>query len=299
MGKRLIQDIKRKEIIKELLEKFKKKEFKKRYLVEGERSERIWHRGEIIGAHLYCFPIVPRTMEVAKEYIERSYILGQTPYSGTVFTAQTLTQAEGRYRRKWYASLGGLWFSFILYPEVESPYINLYPLAIGIACCEALREMGVYACIKWVNDLMFDKYKVGGILGETYLSSKKETYLIFGIGINVNNTLPMSLDIPAISLREIRGGELNVDFLLALTLIKLIWYTSLVREAEIKGKAYELINKWFKYRWPLGKRLYYAQDLKKEEKKEVKILGLDPYGGLVLHFCETKEVQIVYSGELT
>jgi len=294
----LIRDREREIILKNMVQKLKKEEFEKRYAKEKE-AERILRRGEMIGANLWCYHSVTRTMEVAKKYIENCYTLRQTPYSGTVFIAQTVNQAQGRYNRKWYALPGGLWFSFILYPEVESPYIHLYPLSLGIACCEALREIGINVCIKWVNDLIFNRHKVGGILSETYISSRKETYLIFGVGINVNNSFPSTLDIPAISLKKITGKALNIDLLFPLILIKLIWYVGLVHEAELKKETQEIIEMWLKYTNILGQKMYYAEDLKIDKKREVEILGLDPFGGLIVRFCDTERVETLYSGELT
>lgn len=294
----LIRDREREIILKNMVQKLKKEEFEKRYAKEKE-AERILRRGEMIGANLWCYHSVTRTMEVAKKYIENCYTLRQTPYSGTVFIAQTVNQAQGRYNRKWYALPGGLWFSFILYPEVESPYIHLYPLSLGIACCEALRETGINVCIKWVNDLIFNRHKVGGILSETYISSRKETYLIFGVGINVNNSFPSTLDIPAISLKKITGKALNIDLLFSLILIKLIWYVGLVHEAELKKETQEIIEMWLKYTNILGQKMYYAEDLKIDKKREVEILGLDPFGGLIVRFCDTERVETLYSGELT
>jgi len=294
----LIRDREREIILKNMVQKLKKEEFEKRYAKEKE-AERILRRGEMIGTRLWCYHSVTRTMEVAKKYIENCYTLRQTPYSGTVFLAQTVSQAQGRYARKWYALPGGLWFSFILYPEAELPYIHLYSLVLGIACCEALREIGVNVYIKWVNDLVFNKHKVGGILGETYLSSQKETYLIFGIGINVNNSFPSTLDVPAISLKEIMGKELNIDLLFSLILIKLIWYVGLVHEAEARKETQEIVDVWLKYSNILGQKVYYAEDLKIDKKREIEILGLDPYGGLIVRFCDTERVETLYSGELT
>ncbi len=294
----LIRDREREIILKNMVQKLKKEEFEKRYAKEKE-AERILRRGEMIGANLWCYHSVTRTMEVAKKYIENCYTLRQTPYSGTVFIAQTVNQAQGRYNRKWYALPGGLWFSFILYPEVESPYIHLYPLSLGIACCEALREIGINVCIKWVNDLIFNRHKVGGILSETYISSRKETYLIFGVGINVNNSFPSTLDIPAISLKKITGKALNIDLLFYLILIKLILYVGLVHEAELKKETQEIIEMWLKYTNILGQKMYYAEDLKIDKKREVEILGLDPFGGLIVRFCDTERVETLYSGELT
>jgi len=45
--------------------------------------------------------------------------------------------------------------------------------------------------------------------------------------------------------------------------------------------------------------VYYAEDLKIDKKREIEILGLDPYGGLIVRFCDTERVETLYSGELT
>lgn len=298
MGRSIIRNPQREETIQKNLAFLKQQEFKRRYLQTGEKAERIWQRGEIVGAHLYCYASAHRTMDIAKQYIDRMHNHGQIPYSGTVFVAEELTQARGRYKREWYAPHGGLWFSYMLFPEVESPYLHLYPLVTGIACCEALRDMGIEAKLKWINDLMFAGRKLGGILGETYFSPSKEAYFIFGIGINVNNSLPRGLKHMAISIKEITKKEMEIDHILGLTLVKLIWYIGLLHEAEIAGNTNEIIEIWRQYSDSLGREAIYGEDLIKEKGEKVRILDIDPYGGLIIRSCKTKDIRTVYSGEL-
>ncbi|MCD6319778.1 MAG: biotin--[acetyl-CoA-carboxylase] ligase [Candidatus Desulfofervidaceae bacterium] len=298
MGRGITRNLKREETIQGNLALLKQQEFNNRYSQIGERAERIWRRGEILGAYLYCYSSAHRTMDIAKQYIDRAHNHGQIPYSGTVFIAEELTQARGRYKREWFAPHGGLWFSYILFPEVESPYLHLYPLVTGIACCEALRDMGIEVKLKWINDLMFAGRKLGGILGETYFSPSKETYLIFGIGINVNNFLPEVIKHLAISIKEITKEETDLDAILCLTLVKLIWYIGLLHEAEIVGDTREIIEIWRQYTDSLGREAIYGEDLIRRKGEKVEILDIDPYGGLVIRSCKTKDIRTVYSGEL-
>jgi len=298
MGRSIIRNLQREEIVKKKLFYFKQQEFRRRYSQLGEKAERVWRRGEIIGAQLYCYLSAHRTMDIARRYIEHAYTQGQIPYSGAVFVAEELTQARGRYKREWLAPYGGLWFSYVLFPEVESPYTHLYPLITGIACCEALREIGIEVKLKWINDLIFAGRKLGGILGETYFSPSKEVYFIFGIGINVNNSLSEILKHIAISIKEITKKETDIDTILCLTLAKLIWYIGLLHEAEIVGNTKEIIEIWRKYTDSLGRQAIYGEDLTSGRGERVEILDIDPYGGLVIRPCKTKDIRIVYSGEL-
>ena len=297
MGRNIIRDKNREKLLKHILKEVKIKELEKRKKM-GKEAEIIWRRGEMIGSHLYCYSLAHRTMTLAKEYIERSYLNGRVPYSGTVFIAEMLTEAKGRYQRDWYASLGGLWFTLLLYPEIDPPYIHLYPLVVGIACCEALREIGIKAYIKWVNDLIVDNYKIGGILTETYISSHKEAYLLFGIGINVNNKIHPNLDIPAISVKNVIGRSYNIDFFFCLIIVKLIWYIGLLHDAEIKKDTKEIIKLFTEYSNTVGRIVYYGEDLKKNRGELVEVLDIDSYGGLNIRFCQKGEIATVYTGEL-
>ncbi len=298
MGLIPLRDPDKEIILKAQYEALKPQALAKRITTYGKGAKRIWRRGAFIGHKLFYFKQAIRTMELAKEYVTTTSKKGQVPYSGTVFMAETLLRAKGRYTRKWFAPKGGLWFSLLIYPEVDTPYIYLYPLVAGIACCEALREIGVKATLKWINDLLYNGRKIGGILTETFFSPQKDPYLILGIGINLNNTLPTFLKNTAISAKEITGKEIDIDLFFCFTLLKLIWYIGLLHEAEIQKNTKGIIDIWRQYTDSLGRKAIYGEDLTKEKGEEVEILGINPYGGLILRFSKTQEVQTVYSGEL-
>lgn len=285
--------------LQELLKTFKVKELKLFYKKEGERARHIFQRGEMIGHRIYCYRVLDRTMDEAKRYINILEKQGLTPYSGTVFLAKTLLCGYGRYRRPWYATKGGLWFSVLLYPEVEMPYFNLYPLAVGIACCEALSEMNIPVHLKWVNDLMVNGKKLGGILSETYYAPiSKDPYLILGIGINVNNTdFPISLKGKAISIRQILGKEVDLDTLFIFTLIKLIWYIGLLHYTEVKGDSQPIIKAWLSYTDTIKRNVIHGEDLEKSYGTKAKAIGIDFDGSLILELPQRGK-KIVCSGEI-
>ncbi len=281
--------------LKEELDDLKKRELERH---QGGAKE-VLRRGGMIGHRIYFYHILDRTMDEAKRYVNVLERQGLTPHSGTVFLAKMLLCGHGRYMRPWYAPMGGLWYSILLYPEVDIPYFNLYPLTVGIACCEAISEVNIPVRLKWINDLMVDGKKLGGILSETYYSPiRKDPYLIFGIGINVNNTdFPMPLKDKAISLRQILGRKIDLNSLFISTLIKLIWYIGLLHSVEAKGSTKPLIKAWINYTDSIKRRVIYGEDLESSSGEEARVVGIKPDGGLILELTGGRR-RIVYSGEI-
>lgn len=69
-----------------------------------------------------------------------------------------------------------------------------YPVKAGEAVSKALAEIyGAEFEIKLPNDILLNKKKVCGILLEG-VPHDDDFYIIFGIGINLNNHLPSDLD---------------------------------------------------------------------------------------------------------
>src|SRR5574342_298733 len=86
----------------------------------------------------------------------------------TCITAEEQTAARGRQEKKWIAPRGCSSLYLTLYftvPE-NAPYIPNLGQIMALACAELLQEMQIPAQIKWPNDLLIHKKKVGGILTE-------------------------------------------------------------------------------------------------------------------------------------
>ncbi|KCZ76268.1 biotin-[acetyl-CoA-carboxylase] ligase, partial [Anncaliia algerae PRA109] len=96
----------------------------------------------------------------------------------------------GRGRTNWYSSKGTLTFSYAI--KHNQKY-----LAILTNIKETLSDLGVKIEIKWPNDILINKFKIGGVLIEKYMN-----YNIIGIGINLYNT-----NYP--SIKELTGILLN------------------------------------------------------------------------------------------
>jgi BirA family biotin operon repressor/biotin-[acetyl-CoA-carboxylase] ligase len=84
-------------------------------------------------------------------------------------------------------------------------------LLASVALCEAAREAGVEAAIKWPNDLLVGGRKVAGILTEMAADPDRVQWVVIGMGVNLNAAaadLPPELRDDATSLAAARGGPL-------------------------------------------------------------------------------------------
>ena len=107
---------------------------------------------------------------------------------GTVVLAGHQTQGRGRLGRSFHSPQGGgVYLSLLLRPQCPPEQLMHLTCAAGIAACDAIDAVsGFRPGIKWINDLVADSRKLGGILTE--LSIDPQTglvnYAIIGIGIN-------------------------------------------------------------------------------------------------------------------
>ncbi len=131
---------------------------------------------------LHYLPTVDSTNTYAKT------LARQGAPSGTVVIAGCQTGGRGRLGRSFSSPEGlGLYFSAILRPACKPEQLMHLTCAAGVAAAQAVEAaFGIVPGIKWTNDLVCGKRKLGGILTE--LSISPETglvdYAIIGIGIN-------------------------------------------------------------------------------------------------------------------
>jgi BirA family biotin operon repressor/biotin-[acetyl-CoA-carboxylase] ligase len=139
---------------------------------------------------------------------------------GAVSACDAQAAGRGRFGRVWEAPAGAaLLCSVVLHPpaELHAPELTLVG---AIAAAEAVEgATGLSAQIKWPNDVMLNRRKVGGVLGEL-----RDGVVTLGIGINVNQTreqLPAEARTPAGSLRTITGSTFDRAALLGSLLFRL------------------------------------------------------------------------------
>jgi BirA family transcriptional regulator, biotin operon repressor / biotin---[acetyl-CoA-carboxylase] ligase len=139
---------------------------------------------------------------------------------GTVAVADFQSAGRGRLGRGWEAPPGtAVHCSVALRPPRERPPQEL-TLVGALAAADAVEgATDLFVQIKWPNDVMLSRRKVGGILGEL-----REGMVVLGIGINVNQTreqLPPDARQPAGSLRTITGREHDRAAVLSTLLLRL------------------------------------------------------------------------------
>jgi BirA family biotin operon repressor/biotin-[acetyl-CoA-carboxylase] ligase len=192
--------------------------------------EAIFRYGAVVGSVVEQHKQLPRGMDRARQLIAGARQKGIALASGTTIVAARMTNSKGRFRRAWHAPAGGLWLTVVLADTLLPDFSRLYPLAAGIACCETLRDHNLQASIKWVNDIHVGMKKIAGILAETENDpAGGDTYVLLGIGINVNNTVfPADLEKTATSMRTELGAAVDITILAARLLAKLSWSIGLL-----------------------------------------------------------------------
>jgi birA, biotin-[acetyl-CoA-carboxylase] ligase region len=110
---------------------------------------------------------------------------------GTVVIAETQTGGKGRLGRHWVTRTGGAWLSVILKPGIDPAHAASITLLAAVSVTEALREMGAEAAIKWPNDVLVNGKKICGILTEMSAETDAVSFIVLGIGVNLNNDVPL------------------------------------------------------------------------------------------------------------
>lgn len=157
-----------------------------------------------VGQALHWFEEVGSTNDVAKRLADEGAAHGE------VVLAESQTAGRGRRGRAWSSPAGrNLYLSVVLRPDVPPARAPELTLLASVAVCQAVRQAGVNAGIKWPNDLLAGGRKLAGILTELAADPDRVQWLVVGIGVNVNvgaDDLPAELRPVATSLAIERGA---------------------------------------------------------------------------------------------
>ena len=136
----------------------------------------------VFGRRLYYTNEVDSTNRVAKEFARA----GEP--DGTVVIADFQTAGRGRRERQWVSPRGtNLLFSLILKPDKTALGVLPITMALSLGIAETLtRRLGIDVGVKWPNDVIAAKGKLCGVLSESATRAGRVSFVIVGIGINVN-----------------------------------------------------------------------------------------------------------------
>ena len=142
-------------------------------------------RTKYLGRNIEYYSRLSSTNDEAWELVKES------ASHGTIVITDNQFNGKGRYGNHWSSYPDkSLTFSIILYDFDQE---NMMPAIIGISVCKALKKFNFNIKLKWPNDLILSKKKIGGILCESKMLKNQKKAMAIGIGINVNETID---DIP-------------------------------------------------------------------------------------------------------
>lgn len=129
--------------------------------------------------------------------------------------ARRQTGGRGSKGRSFSSPEGGIYISFIKHYrglKAEKAYEVTEDISLSVAL--TLRAFGVKAEIKWPNDVYVGKKKICGMLTQNEIKNGYVEKTLCGVGINVNNDLPIELDGIATSLKKELGREVDLKSVL-------------------------------------------------------------------------------------
>jgi BirA family biotin operon repressor/biotin-[acetyl-CoA-carboxylase] ligase len=216
--------------------------------------------------------------------------------SGLICLAEHQTAGKGRRGKPWISPLGSnICLSMLWRFDARITELSGLSLMVGFAVARLLRSKGVWDVgLKWPNDIVWQDYKLGGILLEMSGEVDGCCYVVIGVGINV--AMPVqygrSIDQPWVSLTHIMSHLTPSRNLLAAGLIDALVQTT--RTFQCRGLG-QLSHQWKAYDTTFGKTV----QLQSPNNSCVTgiAMGVDDVGRLKL---QTKDGERVYSsGEIS
>ncbi|PIU42344.1 MAG: biotin--[acetyl-CoA-carboxylase] ligase [Candidatus Omnitrophica bacterium CG07_land_8_20_14_0_80_42_15] len=240
---------------------------------------------KIIGKRIFSYASVDSTNAIAYKFAEDGF------EEGTVVVAEAQTKGKGRLGRTWISPKeAGIYFSFILRPDILPSEVSKITLLSAVAVTKAIREVsGLNAVIRWPNDVLIDNKKVCGILTEMKAEQDKIDFMIIGIGINVN-TQKADLPEEATSLKEEIGGDVQRIMLAKAVLEHFEHYYVLCMK-----KGFEpIINEWHKFSAMLGSRV---KVICHDKEIQGQVQDIDESGALVIRL-DNGLMERIFTGDV-
>ncbi|QIZ71904.1 biotin--[acetyl-CoA-carboxylase] ligase [Oxynema aestuarii] len=165
------------------------------------------------GFSLHIFPDLVSTNQSLWNLIEA----GAT--EGTVVLARRQSGGRGQWGRQWRSPEGGLYLSLALKPDLPISQAQILTLCSAWGIATVLRDRNIPVAIKWPNDLVLDRRKLGGILTETRLDGDRIHTAVVGVGINWTNPVPdHGINLHSFLSKKALPGVASLEQLAALTL---------------------------------------------------------------------------------
>lgn len=203
----------------------------------------------------------------------------------TVVYAENQLKGRGQMNSKWDSEVGkNLTFSVLIkyssFAVSNQFYISKF---ISLAIYDVINSIvEVPVAIKWPNDILTERKKVGGILIENSVKRSEIQYSVVGIGINLNQESFDNLP-NAISLKMITGQVYDLEFLLK----KIVESVKLNYELIVDAKFDSINKRYLKYLYKYLKPSMY-KDVVKGNLFLGKIVGVSDDGRLNVELEDEK-----------
>ena len=211
----------------------------------------------------------------------------------TVVHALEQTAGRGRNKNEWFSPRGNLFLSAVLKPKVKFEKWAELSFVISLAVADAVEDLthNSSVALKWPNDVLVNKKKIAGILLESALNAKKESFLIAGIGINITCG-PADGRYGATWIDELALEKKSVETVLPILINAIMdWYDTWVTS------GFEKIRKqWLERAYGIGQRVTLTD--KASQRREGIYNGISGDGRMILKKNDGTE-EIISSGTLT
>ena len=169
---------------------------------------------------IVCLDEVESTQAVARE------LALEGTAEKTLVLAETQTAGRGRLGREWESGRGGLYMTLLLKPDTELKFLPVLSVLSGEAVGEAITALyGIKTRIKKPNDVYAwhprrrKWLKVSGILTESSSINRAPSWLLLGVGVNLNNAVKIET---GVSVKSIKGAAVSREEFLA-AFLEIFW----------------------------------------------------------------------------
>lgn len=264
--------------------------FKENYIYVSDEEINKNLTTNFIGHNIKYFKTISSTNDKGKELGSDINII-----DGTIVISEEQDGGKGRLGRKWSSPKGGIWMSIILRPNITPIHAHKITQIASVALIKTFKQFNIDGKIKWPNDVYVNEKKVSGILTEMKCDMDKISYIIVGIGINVNldkEDFPSELKYTATSLKIETNKIYNRSILISTLLNN---FEKIYLDFIENNNYSEVIKISTENSFILDKDAYLVTSKKKEK---VRCIGLDHNGELIVldHNGNRKNI---LSGEIT
>lgn len=239
---------------------------------------------------IFCFDTLDSTNDRLKA------LARQGAPAGTAILARGQTGGRGRLGRSFHSPAGqGIYLSFLLRPGCSPGELMHLTCAVAVAMCDGIEAaVGVRPGIKWINDLVWEKRKLGGILTELGLSPQGQVdFAVLGIGINCRQQptdFPPEIREMAGSLAMVTGADVDIPSVAA-AMLEALW----ALDDTLLTKREDILRRYRQDCVTLGREI---SVLRGGEVRHGRALDMDDTGALLVYYEDGKE-ELVNSGEVS